>query len=136
MTRTVLLVDDEPMMRELIKSKLGPRFDVYLEAADGLEALKLLAETAVMLVVSDLMMPVMDGLDFLREARAAGHDQPFVVFTAHASRDTLNEAARHGVHGFIDKHDWKGLLETVNCALQFNEKLTPLGYQDELDRLP
>ena len=81
----VLVVDDEPIARQNLAHALerdGITADV---AADGEEALALLAQTAYPLVLTDLRMPGMDGLSLLREVRQRLPQTEVIVITAHAS---------------------------------------------------
>jgi CheY-like chemotaxis protein len=92
---TVLICDDEPSLRELIRVSLGARFS-FAEAHDGVECLDIARELRPDVVVLDMMMPRLNGLDVLGEIR--GDDQlaetPVIVLTAQpASRD---EAMRSG----------------------------------------
>ncbi|MBF8278315.1 MAG: Fis family transcriptional regulator [Candidatus Brocadiaceae bacterium] len=66
----------------------APRPFASLSAQNGIEALEVLRANHVDLIVSDLVMPCMDGLQFLREGIAAGYgDIPFIMMTAHGSID-------------------------------------------------
>jgi CheY-like chemotaxis protein len=133
----VLVVDDEPMIREILVERLGMHGPEIVEAGNGVEGLALLAsDTSINVVVSDIKMPVMDGISFIREARARGHQQPFIFFTAYASREMLDEVVRYGVHDFIDKTKMDGLDEAVMSAIdQQNNPAAPLDIEAELRRL-
>src|SRR3954452_4120789 len=77
----ILVVDDDPHIRELVRVFLRDEgFDVY-EAADGLEALARLEAVKADLVILDVMMPNMDGWELARELSAAG-DLPLLMLTA------------------------------------------------------
>jgi len=92
---TVLICDDEPSLRELIRVSLDGRFS-FAEAHDGLECLDLARELKPDLVVLDMMMPRLNGLDVLSELRRDEQlaETPVIVLTAQpASRD---EAMRGG----------------------------------------
>jgi len=92
---TVLICDDEPSLRELIRVSLDSRFS-FAEAHDGLECLDLARELRPDLVVLDMMMPRLNGLDVLSELRRDEQlaEIPVIVLTAQpASRD---EAMRGG----------------------------------------
>ena len=92
---TVLICDDEPALRELIRVSLDGRFS-FAEAHDGLECLDLARELKPDLVVLDMMMPRLNGLDVLSELRRDEQlaETPVIVLTAQpASRD---EAMRSG----------------------------------------
>jgi CheY-like chemotaxis protein len=99
---TVLICDDEPALRELIRVSLDHRFS-FVEAHDGVECLDLARRLRPDLVVLDMMMPRLNGLDVLTELRE--DDQlsgtPVIVLTAQpASRD---EALREGASRVILK---------------------------------
>jgi len=83
----VLLVDDDPFTRKLLSVHLQKAGYTVLQAEHGLAGLAVLDQQAVDLIVLDLMMPVMDGLRFLRELRERRHsDLPVLVLTATAAR--------------------------------------------------
>ncbi len=99
----VLVVDDEPIARQNLAHALerdGITADV---AADGEEALTLLAQTAYPLVLTDLRMPGMDGLSLLREIRQRLPQTEVIVITAHASTDSTVEAMRAGAFYYVEK---------------------------------
>jgi DNA-binding response OmpR family regulator len=77
----VLVVDDEPTVREVVASYLRRDGHEVREAADGTRALELLAEAAPDLIVLDLMLPGVDGLEILRQVRATS-DIPVIMLTA------------------------------------------------------
>ncbi len=81
-TDTVLVVDDDPMIREVVAQAL--EFEGYTveSAANGLEALAAIEQERPAVVLLDMRMPVLDGWGFARELRARGHDVPIVVMTA------------------------------------------------------
>jgi len=99
---TVLICDDEPSLRELIRVSLDGRFS-FAEAHDGVECLDLARETLPDLVVLDMMMPRLNGLEVLSEFRGDERlaDTPVIVLTAQpASRE---EAIRGGASRVILK---------------------------------
>jgi two-component system chemotaxis response regulator CheY len=108
MGKKVLIVDDSNTMRKIVTRSLrqaGLDFDEILEAGDGLEALAVLRKEKVDLVLSDINMPNMDGLAFLREkaADAALSSIPVVMITTEAGNDIIGEAKRLGALGSIKK---------------------------------
>jgi two-component system, chemotaxis family, chemotaxis protein CheY len=95
-------------MRKIVARSLrqaGLDFDEILEASDGLEALAVLRKESVDLVLSDINMPNMDGLAFLREkaADAALKSIPVVMITTEAGADIIGEAKSLGAVGSIKK---------------------------------
>ena len=101
MTR-VLVVDDDPHIRELLRLTLGREGFRVAEARDGREALASLEHETADLVVLDLMMPAMDGFELCRELREAG-DIPILMLTARATtRDKVDGLAR-GADDYLTK---------------------------------
>lgn len=99
----VLVVDDEPIARQNLAHALGRDGIVADVAADGDEALEMLAQTAYPLVLTDLRMPGMDGLSLLREIRQRLPQTEVIVITAHASTDSTVEAMRAGAFYYVEK---------------------------------
>lgn len=135
MAKAILLVDDEPMIREVVQEKLSRLGEVFYQAGNGAEALALLAKHKdIAIVVSDIKMPVMDGVQLIKEARTQGYQQPFIFFTAFATRETLSEVSRHGVYGFIEKGQMEGLEESIMAGLH-DMSSDAASLKDTLDKL-
>jgi CheY-like chemotaxis protein/tRNA A-37 threonylcarbamoyl transferase component Bud32 len=100
----ILIVDDEPGLREFMIDTLdGDGHELY-EAADGATAIQRLRERAYDLLITDLRMPgSIDGIDVLREVRAAYPETRVIVLTAHGSVATAVDAMRLGAHDFLEK---------------------------------
>jgi two-component system chemotaxis response regulator CheY len=96
--RTILVVDDSPTIRKMVRTALGSLADVgFIEAASGLQAIEILAIHPVRMVVLDLNMPEMHGLDVLKFLRSHSQyrDLPVMVLTTRgdeASREAVLEA--------------------------------------------
>ncbi len=108
MGKSVLLVDDSSTMRKIIGRSLrqaGIDFDNIFEAADGLEALAVLEKEQVDIVLSDINMPNMDGIAFLREKanRSAIKDIPVLMISTETGDDIIGEAKSLGALGAIKK---------------------------------
>jgi two-component system response regulator AtoC len=99
--KRVLIVDDEPRMQRILELMLLQMGHVPLLAGDGREALDLLQAEEVDLVVSDLQMPVMDGLELLARVREQGSDIPFIVITAYGTVESAVAAMKHGACDYI-----------------------------------
>ncbi|WP_282943264.1 response regulator transcription factor [Paenibacillus sp. RC67] len=78
----VLIVDDDPFIRQLIKLALRNDEMQLLDSSNGLEALELLDRTRVDLVILDIMMPLMDGWELCKEVRSRYPDLPLLMVTA------------------------------------------------------
>jgi two-component system chemotaxis response regulator CheY len=108
MTGTVLVVDDSAMMRKVVLRVLKMAeldFDKILEAGDGSEALDLLRANSVNLIMCDINMPVMSGIELLQKIKlenlAAG--VPIVMVTTENSEPQVRQAILAGARGYIRK---------------------------------
>jgi CheY-like chemotaxis protein len=103
---TFLVVDDFESMREVVMGQLRQLGATnILEAENGAEALKILAERPVTVILSDWNMPVMNGLDFLRAVRSSPElsQTPFVMITAESERSRILQAVEAGVSQLLVK---------------------------------
>ena len=101
----ILLVEDHPYSREAMGLWLSDRFEV-VSACDGLEALEILkAQPDLQVVLTDWMMPRMDGMEFCRQARALVRERHLhiIVLTARTQREDLLTALRAGADAFVHK---------------------------------
>jgi two-component system response regulator PilR (NtrC family) len=99
----ILVVDDERSMRELLAIVLGREGYEVVVADNGRQALAELERRPVDLLISDIHMPDMTGLDVLRTAKSANADLAGIMVTAFASTDTAIEALRMGAYDYIHK---------------------------------
>ncbi len=108
MGKTVLIVDDSGTMRKIVTRCLrqaGLDFGDILEAGDGREALQVLADNKVDIILSDINMPNMTGMEFLKEKAtiAAIKDIPVVIISTETGNDIIDEARSLGAAGSIKK---------------------------------
>jgi two-component system response regulator HydG len=99
----VLVVDDEPSNREALRRLLTREGFLVEEAEDGRAALERIRRGGLSLVLSDLKMPGLDGLDLLRAARALDADLEFIVMTAYGTVESAVEAMKEGAYDFVTK---------------------------------
>jgi DNA-binding NtrC family response regulator len=99
----ILVIDDEESIRDLLKDFLVAKGFQVAVASDGESGLQLLKEDAFDIILLDLMMPGMSGLDVLRERSARKIDIPSIVITAHATVQTAVEAVKLGAFEYITK---------------------------------
>ena len=99
--RRILVVDDEAKMRRLLEMTLQAMGHAAVQAADGVEALGLLAAEPYDLVLSDMRMPGLDGLGLLRNMRERGLETPVVMLTAHGTVESAVEAMKLGAVDYI-----------------------------------
>lgn len=99
----ILIADDEPDSRKALAELLGRWGHAVQEAADGAEALRRALERQPDLVITDLVMPGMDGLWLLRAIREELGDVPVILLTGRGTIDTAVEAIREGAYDFLEK---------------------------------
>ncbi|HME91552.1 MAG TPA: response regulator, partial [Myxococcaceae bacterium] len=100
---TVLVVDDDQANLESVSRIFQRESLPALTAAGGKEALELLRRPEVAVMVTDLMMPGMDGQELLRAARALRPDVEVVLMTAYGTVETAVAAMKDGAYDFITK---------------------------------
>ncbi len=98
----VLVVDDEPGPRESLRLILKPHYDVMM-ARNGQEALRKLVLWHPDMIISDIRMPSMDGIQLLREVKERAPDTPFILLTGYGSLESAQEAVRKGAFDYISK---------------------------------
>jgi len=108
MGKKVLIIDDSSTMRKIVARSLrqaGFDFESILEAGDGQEALQVLGGGSVDIILSDINMPNMNGVEFLRNKAAddAIKNIPVVMITTESGSDILKEALDLGARGSIKK---------------------------------
>lgn len=103
--RTVMAVDDSPSMRQMVRATLESAGYDVVEAADGQEALELARTRSVDLVISDVNMPRMDGIQLVSELRALPTYRltPLLLLTTESGQDKKLEGKRAGATGWIVK---------------------------------
>src|SRR5215469_7190674 len=99
----ILIVEDESKMRRLLELNLGDDGFTTLSAGDAETGLKLLRENSVDLVVTDLKLPGMDGLEFLQTLKRQSTSLPVIVMTAFGSVETAVEAMKAGASDYVLK---------------------------------
>lgn len=102
---TVLTVDDSPSIRQMIKVVLGPAGHKVLEAGDGAEGLAVAKSNAINLVITDLNMPVMNGLELIKNLRSLPSftGVPIVFLTTESDDGVKQQAKAAGATGWITK---------------------------------
>ena len=118
MPNKILVVDDEKHIRDsCIRLLQRKRYDVE-GAASGIEALEKIGKEVYDLVLLDVRMPGMDGIEVLRRAKEIAPNILVLVLTGHGTADTANEATELGAAGFIRKPiSIEHLAERIDEAL-------------------
>ena len=100
---TILIVEDEPKLRRLLELDLSEEGHRVLTGADAEQGLKLLRQESVDVVVTDLKLPGMDGLEFLQAVKRTNAALPVVVMTAFGTVETAVEAMKAGASDYVLK---------------------------------
>lgn len=103
MKGNLLLIDDEAELSESMKELFVDEAQEIFIANNGQEALKILESQQINCVVSDIKMPVMDGLKFMKIARERGHSQPIIFFTGHGTEQLKREVREMGAADLLMK---------------------------------
>lgn len=124
----VLIADDHEVVREGMRLILEaePGFDVVGEARDGAEAVALVAERMPDVVLMDLRMPHMDGLEALEKIRSTWPDVAVVILTTYDEDDLMLRGLRAGARGYLLKDTSRGtLFHTLRAAARGETLLMP-----------
>jgi len=129
---TVLVVDDESMNRDLVAAVLGKEGYAILHAQNGEEALEVLANKAVDVILMDVMMPVMDGFEAVRRIKAeeALKNIPIIMLTALSDKNSLKESLKLGANEFLSKP-----FEIDELKIRIKNMVTIKRYQDSLEEI-
>jgi DNA-binding NtrC family response regulator len=121
MGKKILVIDDELDMLMLLRMIIENNTDYAVETTNNpSEALKLAADRPFDLVISDLKMPGIDGLELFDEMKKIRPEMPVIIITAYGSPDTASEAMRAGIADFITKPFRKDrILFTIQRVLDF-----------------
>jgi len=115
----ILIIDDERAIRKTLSEILS--FEGYKleEAADGEEGLKKFREKSFDVVLCDIKMPKLDGIEFLQKAGEINPDVPIIMISGHGNIETAVEAVKKGAYDFIQKPpDLNRLLITIRNAME------------------
>ncbi len=121
MKTSVLIVDDETFIRQILARIVSREGYEVRQACDGRDALARLSEASYDIVISDIKMPNMDGMELLAEIKANHPDIPVILITAYAGEYSAEEALKAGADAFIAK-PFKNteIAETLRKVLQKN----------------
>ncbi len=117
--KKIAVVDDSQFMRRLIRAALtqvNPEFEVT-EFADSEEAIKAIPALAPDLITLDMLMPKLNGLQFLDRLRGLAVQPPVIVITADIQKSVREKCSEHRVHGFIEKPITYDKLQTAFSKL-------------------
>jgi len=135
---SLLIVDDEPLTREYMKlnvSSIHKSWMVAGEASDGAEALEFIEKQSVDLIITDIKMPVMDGLELCKSISLKYPGQKIVILSGYDEFSYAKEAMLYGVHEYllkpIVKEDLRATLDNIAKKIE-REKNSELAYKSLL----
>ncbi len=132
---TILVVDDEWGVRESFKLLFKDEFDI-LEAEGGREAIELLKEKPVDLILLDILMPIVDGMEVLRKVREMGLDTEVIMVTALSEISTAVTAMKMGAYDYITKpFNIEEVISIVKKAMEKRSLVREVNYlRSEVER--
>ncbi len=125
---TLVLVDDHPMVRSGLRATLNaePNWQIEGEAADGVSGVALTLRLRPDILVVDLQMPGMNGLEVLRQVRIGTPTTRVIIFSMHAEDTYVHEALEAGAIGYVLKDaDSLDIVYAIRMALRGERYLSP-----------
>ena len=128
--KTILVVDDEQNVRQLICKVLEKESFTVLTACNGSEGLEIFHKNSIDLIISDIKMPEMSGIEFLHKVKEEEPGIGFILITAFATTETAIDAIRSGAQDYITKpFDLKEIVTTVRKILLTADSGDDLNYR-------
>jgi len=132
--RSLLIVDDEPIIRDLCARALKG-FKIF-QANDGQEAVNLLKQQEIDVILSDVMMPRLNGLDLLRQIKDETPDKIVILMTGYTEKEVILQALKEGADDFISKPlNLLHLRTTIDKALEKQILKRQLSQLQQADKL-
>jgi DNA-binding NtrC family response regulator len=129
---SLLIVEDEPGIRQILSQILAKYSSNVQTASNGKEALGLIKAGNVDVILSDISMPIMNGLELLAEVRNMGMELPFVFLTAYGDKEKLIEALRLGATDFLEKpFDPPVVIDVIQKAFELSEAMKEVEQKTE-----
>jgi DNA-binding NarL/FixJ family response regulator len=134
--KRVLLADDHAMFHEGLEKLLTPVYEIAGRVQDGRALVDTAAELEPDLIVADISMPELNGIEAIREMKAAGIDARVVLLTMHEDPDYAIEALNAGALGYCVKHSASSeLVSALEEALEGRMYVTPRVAKEVFSRL-
>jgi K+-sensing histidine kinase KdpD len=133
----LLVVEDDPQAREVIELLLESQGYDILSASDGKEGIKILEKSLPDLILSDVMMPNMDGFEFYKKVQEnfKWRSIPFVFMTALSAEDDIKKAKEMGVDDYVTKPIDESMLFSIIKGKLNRSKMIKDGVKNEVDKL-
>lgn len=118
MEKVILIVDDDCSMAKTLTDILKVKGFQAIEAHSGLEALAIMSENTVVMLITDVRMPDMNGVELFMKAKKTDPDLPTILMTAYAADDIIRMGMREGIKTFLNKPlDIDFLLQYIDAIL-------------------
>ncbi|WP_404362648.1 response regulator [Marinobacter sp.] len=138
MTKRIVLIDDHHLVRAGLRSLIEciPGYEVVAEGSDGSEAMALLEREDPDILMTDIAMPRVSGLDILPEVRERFPDLPVIVLSMHASKEIVISALKAGASGYLVKDAAEAELElALNAVVEGHQYLSPRVSKEVFDAM-
>jgi DNA-binding NarL/FixJ family response regulator len=133
---TLLLADDHALVAEGLATLLKGHFDLVGTVGDGSQLIEAAQELRPDVIVADMAMPVLSGLEALRRLKTEGIDAKVIFLTMYADAQLATEALRAGASGYVLKHSaGEELVRAIQEVVQGRVYLTPLLTKDVITTL-
>lgn len=113
MKKKILLIDDELKLLKLVSGLLSKLNYVVETAENGNEGLEKVLRGHYDLIICDINMPYMNGIQVIKEAREMGNKDKFIFFTGHGNQELKIESLKYGAYDFINKPQFTDLKDKV-----------------------
>jgi len=124
---SVLIVDDEPSVRQTLSEWMRKKNFHVFEAEGGRQAMEMIQRDDPDIVISDVVMPGMDGIQLLKEAKAVKADTPFLMISGYPSRSTAVDIMKYGASDYLPKpFTPEELVNRVSRTLRLKALCKPL----------
>ena len=135
---TVLFVEDEKELRDALKSAVSDEFEKFIVARDGDDGLKKYKKYKPDIVVTDILMPICDGLEMAQEIKKLSRETPIVVLSAFSEKKRLLKAIDIGIDKYlikpIDPDELMETLKDIAKDLLLVDQIVELGNQYQFDK--
>ncbi len=123
---TVMIVEDDPSTRRLYRFLLANSGYIVVEAEDGRSALEHFSRQPCDIIITDLNMPRMDGLDLVRAIRAQSTETYIIMVTAFGTLDVEKEAFKVGINEYFTKpFDFDEIVRSIKLLFERRSSATP-----------
>ena len=124
---SVLIVDDEPSVRQTLSEWMRKKNFRVFEAEGGRQAMEMIQRDDPDIVISDVLMPGMDGIQLLKAAKAVKADIPFLMISGYPSRSTVVDIMKYGASDYLPKpFTPEELVNRVSRTLRLKALCKPL----------